>query len=138
QDYRLRWDDVRYEPGELLVVAYKDGKQWANAVTRTAGAPAKLLAAADRQVIRADGKDLGFITVRVTDASGLTAPRANDLIEFRIKGPAEIVATDNGDPTDLTPFPSPRRAAFHGLCLVIVRASRGQPGSIELEASSAG
>ncbi len=137
-EYRLRWDDVRYSPGELKVVAYKDGKRWAEDVAQTTSEPHALSLAADRDVIRADGMDLSFVTLRVADARGRTAPEASSAIQFRISGPGELLATDNGDPTDLTPFPSRERRAFHGLCLAIVRSVAGQPGTIELRATSAG
>jgi len=135
-EYRLRWDDVVYEPGELRVVAFKAGATWAEEVVRTAGAPAALALSADREVIRADGRDLAFVTVRVSDAAGITVPRASDSIQFGIDGPGEIVATDNGDPTDLTAFPARERRAFGGLALVIVRGLRGQSGVIQLTATS--
>ena len=61
--YRLRWDYVTYEPGEVKVVAYKDGEEWATSTVRTAGAPARLELAADRSTIAADGRDLSFVTV---------------------------------------------------------------------------
>ncbi|MDZ7310691.1 MAG: DUF4982 domain-containing protein [candidate division KSB1 bacterium] len=137
-EYRLRWDEVRYEPGELKVVAYKNGKKWAENVVRTTGEPARLEASADRNEIRADGKDLAFITVRVTDKAGLTVPHANNLIKFEIEGPGEIVATDNGDPTNFVPFPSHEREAFNGLALVIIRSKRGETGSITVTAKSPG
>jgi beta-galactosidase len=122
----------------LKVVAYKNEKKWAEAVVQTTGEPRKLSASADRSVIRADGSDLSFVTLRVVDASGRTAPRANSSIRFQLDGPGEIVATDNGDPSDFTPFPSHERRAFHGLCLVIVRSLAGKPGAIELKATADG
>jgi beta-galactosidase len=137
-EYRLRWDDVKYEPGELKAVAYKDGETWATAIVRTTGEPLGLEALPDRSVIRADGKDLSFVTIRVVDEDGLVVPRANDRVRFRIEGPGEIVATDNGDPTSLEVFPSPGRDAFNGLCLVIVRGRAGVPGRIRLTCSSSG
>jgi beta-galactosidase len=136
--YRLRWDDVVYEPGTLEVVTYKNGRTWARDVVKTAQSPASLEAIPDRSVIRADGRDLAFITVRVVDANGLIAPRANNRIQFRIEGPGEIKATDNGDPASFEPFQAPERKAFNGLCLVIVRTKAGQPGRIMLTASSEG
>ena len=135
-EYRLRWDDVRYEPGELKVRAYKNGKTWAEDVVKTTGEPARLEASADRDVIQADGKDLAFITVRVIDKNRLTVPVANTPIKFDIEGPGDIVATDNGDPTDLVPFPSHERKAFNGLCLMIVRGKQARPGLIRLKADS--
>lgn len=135
-EYRLRWDEVKYEPGELKVIAYKNGNAWAENSTRTTSTPAKLQISPDRSEIHADSHDLSFVTVRVSDKNGLTCPRSKNLIKFRIKGPGEIVATDNGDPTRLEPFQSHECKAFNGLCLVIVRSKSSQSGTIELVAES--
>lgn len=135
-EYRLRWDDVIYEPGELKVVAYRGGAPWAENVVKTAGDGAKLEAVADRPQILADDKDLAFMTVRVLDKDGLFVPRANHDITFTIEGPGRIEATDNGNPTNFTPFPSPERSAFNGLCLAIVRGNLGETGKITLKAES--
>ena len=137
-EYRLRWDDVKYEPGSLKVVAYKDGKPWATDIQTTAGTPAKLQLKPDRETIRADGRDLSFVTVTVTDKDGQMAPRANERVVFEIEGPGEIVVTDNGDPADFEPFPSHDRRAFNGLCLAIVRGKAGQAGTITITAKSDG
>ena len=136
-EYRLRWDDVVYQPGELRVVAYKNGTLWAMSTNVTTGNPVALLATADRSEIQADGVDRSFVSVRVVDANGQTCPRAKDALTFSITGPGEIVATDNGDPTSMVSFASTNRAAFNGLCLVIVRGIAGQPGSIQLTAQAA-
>jgi beta-galactosidase len=135
-EYRLRWDDAVYEPGELRVVAYKSGKEWARDTVKTAGAPARLALAADRTEIHADGLDLSFVTVRVLDNAGVTVPQASDRIRFKVDGPGEIVATDNGDPTSFEPFQAPERNAFNGLALVVVRGKPGQRGKIALSAES--
>ena len=135
-EYRLRWDDVVYQPGVLKVVAYKNGKEWATDTVSTAAASAKLALTADRSKVRADGADLSFITVRVLDAAGITSPGANDHIKFTIDGPGEIVATDNGDPTSFEPFPGPARSAFNGRALVVVRTIAGKPGTIRISAQS--
>jgi beta-galactosidase len=137
-EYRFRWDYVTYAPGELKVVTYKAGKPWATDVVRTAGTPAKLEATPDRAAIRADGADLSFITVRIADRDGNTAPRADNRIRFTITGPGEIVATDNGDATSFEPFQSPERKAFNGLCLVIVRSKPGEKGAIRVSAQAEG
>ena len=135
-EYRLRWDDVRYESGDLKAVAYKNGKKWAETIVKTTGNQTKLMAEADRVTIQSDGYDLSFITIKVTDDNGLTVPQANDKIQFSIEGPGEIVATDNGDPTDMVAFPSTSRNAFGGLALVIVKA-KGK-GVITLKAEAPG
>jgi beta-galactosidase len=135
-EYRLRWDELIYQPGELKVMAFKEGKPWATTSVKTTDVPAKLEAIADRSEIHADGLDLSFVTVRVTDQQGLTCPRADNPIRFTIEGPGEIVATDNGDATSFEPFQQPARRAFNGLCLVIVRAIPGKPGTVRLKAES--
>lgn len=137
-EYRLRWDEVKYEPGTLKVVAYKNGKKWAEDVVETTGVATKLEVKADRKTIKSDGKDLSFITVKIADNKNRMVPRSDNQISFSIAGPGEIVATDNGDPTNMVPFPSHERKAFNGLALVIVRAKAGMPGTIKVTAKSDG
>ena len=137
-EYRIHWDDVVYEPGELKVVAYKNGHKWATDVVKTTGPAEKLLLSAEQDKINADGLDLAYVTVTVADKKGLHAPRAQNHIKFEISGPGEIVATDNGDATSLVPFQSQERNAFNGLALVVIRAKAGETGTIELTANSDG
>jgi len=136
--YRLRWDDVVYEPGELKVVAYKNGREWAADVQKTSGPAAGLALQADRATIAADARDLSFVTVTVLDKDGVVVPRAKNRIRFRLDGPGEIVATDNGDATSHESFQSKERAAFNGLCLVIVRGQAGASGRLTLVAEAEG
>jgi beta-galactosidase len=137
-EYRLRWDEVTYQPGELKVVAYKQGREWATDVMRTAGPAAKLLANADRSMIAADGQDLAFVTIRIADRDNVLVPRSQNRIRFSIDGPGDIVATDNGDPTSFESFQLNERNAFNGLCLAIVHAKPGQTGTITVRAQSGG
>lgn len=137
-EYRLRWDDVKYEPGELKVVAYKNGKRWAEAVMKTTGPASRLSLKADRADIKADGQDLSFVTVTIADRNGLLVPRSKNRIRFDIDGPGDIVAVDNGDATNLESFQSKERNAYNGLCLVIIRTKAGQAGAIKLKAHSEG
>jgi beta-galactosidase len=137
-EYRLRWDGVEYQPGELRVVAYKDGKKWAEDSVAAAGEAAKLTLTADRPSITCDGKDLSFVTLAIADKEGRVVPRSMNAVQFEISGPGKIVATDNGDPTDMTAFPSHDRKAFNGLALVIIRAQPGEVGNIVVRAKSEG
>ena len=105
--YRLRWDDVRYEPGVLEVVVYKNGAEWARDRVETAGAPARLVIEPECDTVLADGEDVCYINVSVRDAAGRVVPRASNRIVFSVDGPAEIVATDNGDETDFDDFRQP-------------------------------
>jgi beta-galactosidase len=136
--YRLLWDSVAYQPGELQVIAYINDRKWAENTVKTTDVAAKLLLKADRKTIKADGYDLSFITVTVADKDGLQVPRSANSIKFEISGPAEIVATDNGDATSFESFLSKERKAFNGLALVIVRSKAGSSGQIKLKAVSEG
>ncbi len=78
------------------------------------------------------------MTVAVADKDRLTVPLSKNRIRFKVEGPGEIVATDNGDATNLETFGTPERDAFNGLALVIVRSKPGQTGEIKLIAQSDG
>ena len=136
--YRLRWDDVRYEPGELKVVAYKDGRPWATDLRKTAGPAAGITLAADRAAVAADGRDVAFVTATVVDKDGVPVPRANNRLRFSTTGPGDIVATDNGDATSHESFQSRQRPAYNGLALVIVRGRAATPGRVTLKAEADG
>ncbi|MCX6894745.1 MAG: DUF4982 domain-containing protein [Verrucomicrobia bacterium] len=138
REYRLHWNDVKYTPGELKVVAYKNGRPWAEAVRRTAGAAVELKLEADRKSIRADGSDLSFITVKVVDARGDVVPDASQLVKFSVTGPGEIAGVDNGDAASLLSLQGREMKAFSGQCLVIVRSRAGQGGRIGLTATAEG
>lgn len=137
-EYRLRWDDVVYAPGELKVVAYKNGQRWADDVVRTTGPAAALRLTAEPDAAPPTTNDLVFITAQLLDPVGQPVPNAKPTIKFSISGPGEIVATDNGDAADMTSFASPERAAFNGRCLVIVRRQKGPSGPITLQAQASG
>lgn len=136
--YRFRWDDVKYAAGEVVAVGYKGGKEWARDVKRTAGRATALGVSVERAVIDGDGKDLAFVRVEVVDEKGVVVPRANNTVTFEVTGPGKLVATDNGDPTDMTAFPSASRKAFSGLALAIVKADKGGRGQITVTAKAEG
>ncbi|HYG21419.1 MAG TPA: beta-galactosidase GalB [Verrucomicrobiae bacterium] len=136
--YRLRWDDVVYQPGEVRVVAYKGGKRWATAEVKTAGEASQVTLEADRRRIRADGRDLAFVTALVADRRGGMVPRAKNRIRFEIEGPGELIATDNGSPIDFESFQSVERNAFNGMALAIVRTKPGESGTITVKATADG
>jgi beta-galactosidase len=137
-EYRLKWDDVVYQPGELKVIAYKNGAQWAEDVVRTTLKASVLTMAADRPVVHSDGADLIYITVRIEDNNKLLVPKSNNQLNFSIEGPGKIVATDNGDATSHESFQAKSKKAYNGLCLVIVAAEKGATGSFTVKAESKG
>ena len=137
-EYRLRWDNVVYQPGELKVIAYKNGVKWAEDKMVTTGKAVQLSASADRQSLLANGSDLVFITVRVEDKNSLLVPRSSNLVNFSIQGPGKIIAVDNGDATSHDPFQATYRKAYNGMCLVIVKADKGAAGTFTIKAESKG
>ncbi|KAL8294059.1 hypothetical protein RB597_008128 [Gaeumannomyces tritici] len=130
-EYRFRWDDVRYAPGEVHVATYKaGGSPWANATVRTTGPASRLLASSyhDKASLGPADDDLAFISVAVADAEGDVVHTAEPTLRFSVSGPGELVTTDNGDQADFSSFRSPTRKAFRGLALAIVRAKPGAAG----------
>jgi beta-galactosidase len=136
--YRLRWNDVVYEPGELTAIGYKDGKEIGRAKMRTAGPPAAIRLTPDRSKLSATGGDLCYILVEAVDKKDVPCPLAENTIGFEVAGPGEIAAVGNGNPMSLEPFQSNERKLFFGKAMVIVRATDGKPGTIRVTATSAG
>ena len=119
--FHLMWR-VAYTPGTLRAVARRGGQVMATQEVKTAGAPARIELVPDRTRIRADGRDLSFVTVSVLDRAGVAVPAADHLIRFRLAGDARIVGVDNGDQISHDPFQADHVRLFNGKALVIVRA----------------
>ena len=130
--YRLRWQDVVYEPGELKVVVYdENGKKAGEKRVKTAGKPSKLQLDADRTTLQADGNDLAFITVSLIDRNGTLLPNADEDLQFSVEGAGLFRGACNGDATSLQVFTQPRMKLFHGQLVVVVQATK-QAGDITL------
>ena len=113
--YHVMWR-VLFEPGEVKVVARKDGKTVGEQSRKTAGTPAAIALTKDYA-----GRDLSFVCVDVVDANGTLCPWADDQLFFEGTDGLEVVATDNGQQTSMERFTAPQRKAFHGRCMVVVR-----------------
>ena len=138
QRYRLMWMETKYEPGEVKVVAYdNDGNAVAERVVRTAGKPHHIELVADRSTIKADGRDLSFITVRVVDKDGNLCPDAQNLVEYSVKGEGFYRAGASGNPVSLELFHEPRMKVFNGMMTAIVQ-SNDIAGEITLTAKAKG
>ncbi len=136
--YRLVWDNIAYEPGELKVVALdKNNKPLKEAFMRTAGKPAKIVLETDRSEIKSDGLELAFVTVSIVDKNGVLCPQANNLISFSVTGQGSLKAVGNGDPTSLESFVKPFRKTFNGKCMAVLQSSNSA-GTITLRTESEG
>ena len=144
QGVRRKQGDVRhlvwrvlYKPGVLRAVARKGGRVVQTRDILTAGPAARIVLQADRSLLRADGKDLAFVTVTVVDRNGVPVPNAEPLVRLQITGGGTIAAVDNGDETNHERFQRDSVQLFAGKALVIVRATR-QEGAARLMATSKG
>ena len=136
--YRLRWNDVRYEPGEIRVVVYDEkGDKAGEQTVRTAGKAASLQTDVWTQnggTLKADGNDMAFVTVSLTDKRGTLVPDGDDQLTFEVTGAGRFEAVCNGDATSLEPFVKPTMRLFNGQLVVIVRSGR-QAGTVKLKVS---
>ena len=124
--YRLMWNDVVYQPGSFEVVAYDaNGREAERLTMHTAGKPHHIeIEPASDQPLQADGKDLGYFTIKVVDAKGNLCPHFDGSLQFEVKGAAHYKAAANGDATSLELFHLPRMKAFGGQLSVIVQAGK--------------
>ena len=134
--YRLRWNNVKYEPGEIKVVIYDaQGNKAGEQTVKTAGKPAALKLDAWTQnssLLKSNGDDLAFITVSLTDADGTLIPQADDQLTFEVTGAGTFEAVCNGDATSLESFKQPTMKLFNGQLVVVVRSSK-ESGTLTLK-----
>lgn len=135
-EFITRWN-VPYQPGKLRAVGYIDKEEITSSELQTAGEPVKVKLTSDRINLKADGQDLVFITVEIQDANDIRNPKATNLVRFDIEGQGSIIAVGSSNPFGLESFVQPKRKAYQGRCLVVVRSAR-EAGSITLTASSDG
>ena len=136
--YRLMWNETRYEPGEVKMVAYDaKGNKAAEKSIRTTGKAHHLVLTANRDALAANGDDLGYITVQVADKDGNLVPTDTRRVKFSVTGDGSFEATANGDPTCLLPFQNPEMDLFSGAATAIVRSGK-TPGSLTLKATAKG
>lgn len=135
--FRLIWNDVVYEPGELKAVAYKEGKIIGEQLMKTAGEPYKLKLTPDREVIKADGNDLSYILIEAIDKNGNICPLATNNIDIKINGAAKIAGIGNGNPQSFASFKSNSVQLFYGKAMLIAGAEFTK-GNVTVEATSRG
>ena len=120
--YRLRWNDVKYEPGEIRVVAFDEkGNKIGEDVRKTASKPVQLVAQPECSEHKADGEDLIYVRISVQDKKGVPVPTCQDALTFSVSGEAVFEAVCNGDATSLETFKQPKMKLFNGELVVILR-----------------
>ena len=135
-EFIVSWE-IPYQEGNLKAVGYANGEEVAKSELLTASDPVKLVMSADRSLVKSNGQDLSYIIVELLDENGVRHPKAQNLVEFEISGPGSIAAVGSSNPFGLESFRQPKRKAYQGRCLVIVKAGK-EPGEIILTASSEG
>lgn len=135
-EFIASWE-VPYQPGELKVLGYQKGKTVNTSILRTADEPGQIWLKADRINIKADGKDLSYVTMELLDDKGIRNPKSENLIKFDIEGPGKIVGVGNANPVSIESSQANQRKAWQGRCLVIIK-SDNQQGEIHLRATSSG
>ena len=143
--YRLRWNNVVYEPGEIRVVVYDaDGVRRGESVCRTAGQPHHLTIEQQtldeyhgHATLCADGDDMAFFVVSAVDKEGNLCPEADVPIQVEVSGAAEFKGICNGDPTSFEVFTIPAMRLFKGQ-LVVGIISNGKKGTARVSVHSPG
>lgn len=136
--YRLRWREVPYQAGELKAVAYQAGKKLGEAVVKTAGAAAKLKLTADRSALKADGMDLCYVTIEMTDQAGNLCPLAMDKLTFVVEGSARLSGVDNGNQMGHDSFTDSSHPLFYGKAVAVLRNIPGKSGEAVLKVKTDG
>jgi beta-galactosidase len=132
----LSWD-VPYVPGTLKAVAKTNGEIVAEQIIETASKAAKIQILADNKIFSADSESCVHLEINILDEKGNFVPNAENLIRFKITGPATNIGVDNGDPLDLASTKINQRKVFNGKCLMILQ-SQQKEGGITVEVSSDG
>lgn len=130
----VRWS-VPFVPGVLTAVAYRNGIEVRRIEKYTSGRPVRLKVTTDREVLHLANRELAFLEIEALDEHGHEVPLFNDEIQIAIAGDGVVVATDNGNQTDLTLFQSLKRKAYNGKLLVVVKGTKAG-GTVEVKASS--
>jgi len=127
--------EVPYQPGELKVIGYRDGKPVAEDVQRTAGKAAAIRMEANRPVLQADGSDVACVKVSIVDADGIVVPNAENNVQFEVTGAGTLLGLGNGDPGCRENDKASSRHAFSGLILALIQAKE-EAGEIKVRAVS--
>lgn len=129
--------EVPYEPGKLVARCFENGKESASQILVTTGKPSTIRLIADRYDIKADRNDLSYVRAEILDPNGNIVPDADDiLVNFEVTGSGKVAGVGSGNPRDMSSFQQPKKKAYQGICLAIIRPEK--PGNIYVKATAAG
>ena len=134
---QIRWDDVEYQPGKAVAIAYKGGREVARHQVETPGKAVKLVAVPDQDGWQADGLDLQHVRIYAVDSKGRRVYSAQHELQFATEGDARIVAVSNGNIRSDELYCTNHIHLYNGSAMVILRAGR-QPGSVVLTTRAEG
>jgi beta-galactosidase len=130
--------EVPYEPGKLIARCYDNGKETASQILETTGKPAAVRLITDRTKIKADRNDLSYVRAEIIDSKGNIIPDADDiLVNFEVTGNGKVAGVGSGNPRDMSSFQQPKKKAYQGICLAIIRPET-TPGKISVRATAQG
>jgi len=126
---------ILYTPGVLKAVGVENDKERGASILQTSGNAAKIKLTADRKEILANGQDLSYITIEITDKDGIIEPNAANRLHFKIEGPGTIAGVDNADLKDLDQYTGNSRKAWKGRAQVVIKSTHNA-GDVRLTVTS--
>lgn len=136
QEYKATFT-IPYSPGRLKAVGVENNKEIESTLLQTSGNAAQIKLTADRNELSADGQDLSYVAIEITDRHGTLQPNAVNRLHFKIEGPGVIAGVDNADLKDHEPYVGDTRKTWKGRALVVIRSTRSA-GDIKLTVTSPG
>ena len=124
--------------GILIAHSFNNGTETGSDTLKTTGKAAGIRLVADRTLIRAGRNDLSYVMAEIIDAEGNVVPDDDTWINFEIRGDAEIAGVGSGNPGDMSSFQQPKKKAWRGKCLAIVRPLGKRAGTVSLQATAEG
>jgi beta-galactosidase len=122
---------VPYAEGVLKAVGVVENKDVESTVLKTAGEVSKIRLKAEQKQLKANGQDLSFVIVELTDANGYLQPNAENQLSFKVEGAGVIAGVDNARLNDSDIYVSNTRKAWKGRAMVVIKSTH-QVGNIKL------
>lgn len=130
----ITWNTF-YQPGELLVKGFKNGKEEAHYILKTAGDAYSMNAYTDKKSFDHNKKQLCHIEINVVDENGIFVCKADNEITVNIAGPAKLLGLESGSPISHEDYKSNKRKVFNGKLLAYIQSEQ-KKGIIKITLTS--